>query len=108
MINFEKSEKINEIAKALHNFQKNITGVSKNAKGYGYDYTNMEAILGAIQQPMADNGLSVSQFPVNDSNGGLGVLTIVMHTSGQYLQSQFFSRIVDKPDIGKIARPMGH
>lgn len=107
MMNFEKSEKINEIAMALHKFQGAISGVQKNAKGYGYDYTNMEAILGAIQGPMADNGLSVSQFPINDSDGGLGVLTIVMHTSGQYLQSQFSSRIVDKPDVGKNCQAHG-
>ena len=104
---FEKSEKIDQIAMALNKFQGSITGVQKNAKGYGYDYTNMEAILGAIQEPMADNGLSVSQFPVNDENGGLGVLTMVMHVSGQYLQSYFSSRIADKPDIGKNCQAHG-
>ena len=107
MTNFEKSEKIDQIAMALNKFQGAISGVQKNAKGYGYDYTDMSAILTAIQSPMADNGLSVSQFPVNDDSGGLGVLTIVMHVSGQYLQSSFSSKIVDKPDVGKNCQAHG-
>jgi uncharacterized protein (UPF0335 family) len=107
MTNFEKSEKIDQIAMALNKFQGAISGVQKNAKGYGYDYTDMSAILSAIQGPMSDNGLSVSQFPVNDENGGLGVLTIVMHISGQYLQSSFFSKIVDKADVGKNCQAHG-
>ena len=106
-MNFEKSEKINEIATALNKFQGEVCAIGKNAKGYGYDYTDLGAIMGAIQGPMSSNGLSVSQFPINNDDGGLGILTIVMHISGQYLQSSFSSRIVDKPDIGKNCQAHG-
>ena len=107
MINFEKSENIDKLAAALCKFQGEINCVKKNAKGYGYDYTNLDAILSAIQEPLNKNGLSVSQYPVNDENGGLGVLTMVLHTSGQYIQSWFSSRISDKPDIGKNCQAHG-
>ena len=104
---FDKSESIDKIAGALCKFQGEMSGVQKNAKGYGYDYTNLDAILQAIQAPLKENGLSVTQFPCNDDNGGLGITTIVMHTSGQYLQSSFASRIVDKPDVGKNCQAHG-
>jgi hypothetical protein len=107
MNNFEKSESIDKIAGALCKFQGAMSGVAKNAKGFNYDYTNLEAILSSIQEPMKENGLSVSQFPINSEDGGLGIVTLVMHTSGQYLQSYFTSRIVDKPDIGKNCQAHG-
>jgi hypothetical protein len=68
----QKSESIDKLASAaLCKFQGAICGVKKNAKGYGYDYTNLEAILKAIQEPLNNNGLSVVQFPINSDDGRL-------------------------------------
>lgn len=103
----QKSENIDKLATALCKFQGEICGVKKNAKGYGYDYTNLEAILKAIQEPLNNNGLSVVQFPINSEEGGLGVFTQLQHTSGQYIASEFTSRITDKPDVGKNCQAHG-
>ena len=103
----QKSENIDKLAAALCKFQGAICGVKKNAKGYGYDYTNLEAILKAIQEPLNDNGLSVVQFPINSDDGGIGVFTQLQHISGQYICSEFTSRITDKPDIGKNCQAHG-
>ena len=103
----QKSENIDKLATALCKFQGEICGVKKNAKGYGYDYTNLEAILKAIQEPLNNNGLSVVQFPINSDDGGVGVFTQLQHISGQYICSEFTSRITDKPDIGKNCQAHG-
>lgn len=103
----QKSEDIDKLATALCKFQGAICGVKKNAKGYNYDYTNLEAILKAIQEPLNDNGLSVVQFPINSDDGGIGVFTQLQHISGQYICSEFTSKITDKPDIGKNCQAHG-
>ena len=103
----QKSENIDKLAAALCKFQGAICGVKKNAKGYGYDYTNLEAILKSIQGPLNEYGLSVVQFPINSDDGGVGVFTQLQHISGQYICSEFTSRITDKPDIGKNCQAHG-
>ena len=54
------------------------------------NYANLEDVYKAVRKPMADNGLSFSQFPgeIRDTGGGKFVMcmeNMLMHASGQYL-----------------------
>ncbi len=85
----EKSDQINELASALNKAQSEMSGAKKDSKNpfFKSNYADLGSVVEAIKTPFADNGLSYSQFPLfND--GKVGVETILMHSSGQWISSQ--------------------
>lgn len=84
----QKSESIAELATALNQAQSELGVVVKNSKGYGYNYADLASVMLAVKEPLANNGLAISQFPI-DEDGKIGVETTIMHTSGEYLTRSF-------------------
>lgn len=54
-------------------------------------YADLPSILEAIKKPMKDNGLSITQFP----SGTNGLSTLLMHTSGEWIEDNFTMTPVD-------------
>ncbi len=83
-----KSENINELAKALSKVQAILTGAVKDSKNpfFNSKYADLESVWDSIREPLAQNGFSVSQLPTM-INGEPGLETILMHESGQYISS---------------------
>jgi len=79
----EKSNELKNIAKALCDFQRDVETIKKTETNpfFKSKYASLADILNVIRQPLADNGLSFTQFPY----GEYGLLTILMHVSGEYL-----------------------
>jgi hypothetical protein len=87
-----KSEAINELAAALAKAQAKITGAVKNAANphFRSSYANLEAVWDAIREPLTSNGLSVVQTTAaNTDTGALELVTLLLHTSGQYIEGRF-------------------
>lgn len=84
------SIEINELATALCQAQSQMGGAVKDSSNpfFKSNYADLTSVIKAIKQPFSDNGLSYSQFPVSDDNG-IGVATILMHTSGQWLKFEY-------------------
>ncbi len=94
----EQSEKINEIATALSKFQKNIKTIKKDKKanlGFQYEYADINAVLQACKEPLANNSLSISQ-PMGIIDGKAVLYTQVSHSSGQWIRGCCFIQ----PDTG--------
>ena len=88
-----KSESINELSTALCKAQSEMGGAVKDAKTpfFKSSYADLTSVIKAIKEPFANNGLSYTQFPVTSEGGkGIGVKTILMHTSGQFIESEFY------------------
>ena len=88
-----KSENLNELATALCKAQNEMGGAVKDAKNpfFKSSYADLTSVIKAIKEPFNKNGLSYSQFPVTSEGGkGIGVKTILMHTSGQFIESEFY------------------
>tara|TARA_R100000654_G_scaffold2045_1_gene7490 strand:- start:57 stop:680 length:624 start_codon:yes stop_codon:yes gene_type:complete len=88
-----KSESIAELAKALCKAQSEMGGAVKDAKNpfFKSSYADLTSVIKAIKEPFNNNGLCYSQFPVTSEGGkGVGVKTILMHTSGQFIESEFY------------------
>lgn len=88
-----KSENINELAAALCKAQHEMGGAVKDSKNpfFKSNYADLTSVIKAIKQPFWDNGLSYTQFPVTSSGGnGVGVKTILMHLSGQWIEEEFY------------------
>lgn len=84
----KKSEQINELCKALTLFHVKVDSITKDAKNpfFKSSYATLYNIQEAIREPLAESGLTVCQFP--DEQNGL--TTIVMHTSGQWIESTYY------------------
>ena len=86
----EMSEKIDALAKALSAAQGEMGGAVKDANNpfFKSTYADLGSVIRAIKESFANNGLSYSQLPVRDEQG-VGVETILMHQSGQWIKSYY-------------------
>ena len=93
----KSSESIKELATALCAAQSQMGGAVKDSANpfFKSSYADLTSVIKAIKQPFADNGLSYTQFPVNDDSG-VGVSTRLMHISGQWLEMEYTLPTVKK------------
>lgn len=96
----KKSESIKNICKALITFKVKVGSITKDAKNpfFKSSYASLGNIIEAIEEPLAESGLAVMQFPTGDHC----LTTIVMHESGEWIQSVYRIRPVkdDPQGIG--------
>lgn len=81
----EKSQDITSLAKALAKFQSEVAAIRKDSENpyFKSKYASLENIIENIRKPLSVNALSFSQLP----NGENYLTTILMHESGQWIQS---------------------
>jgi len=86
----DKSESIKHLAIAMCKAQAEMGGAIKEANNpfFKSKYADLSAVIKAIKEPFANNGLSYVQFPI-EQGGRIGVETILMHDSGEYLTNSF-------------------
>jgi len=85
-----KSESIAKLAAALSKAQGQIKGAAKDSKNPFFNamYADLQSVWEACRKPLADNELSVVQMPVT-AESGVGIVTVLMHSSGEYIQAGF-------------------
>ena len=85
-----KSESIKELAIALCKAQAEMGGASKAKDNpfFKSKYADLSEVIKVIKEPFANNGLSYVQFPIEDA-GRIGIETILMHSSGEWLSNEF-------------------
>lgn len=86
----EKSESIKSLAIAMCKAQGQMGGAHKGANNpfFKSKYADLSSVVEAVKEPFAANGLSYVQFPINDGDK-IGVETILMHESGEWLINKF-------------------
>jgi hypothetical protein len=86
MIN--RSESIKEISVALNKFNEEISRISKDAVNphFRNKYATLDKIIDEIRPILSKHGLSVIQFPSGDGER-LSLSTMLLHTSGEYIES---------------------
>lgn len=80
-------KELNEIALALSKLQGEVLNATKDKQGYNYSYADLAQILEIARPLMAKNGLSLTQMPTTSTDGKIGLTSLLMHTSGQNIQS---------------------
>ena len=98
-----KSESIAKIAMALSKAQSAIKGAVKDSKNpfFKSDYANLESVIEAIRGPMIDNELSFTQM-TSQNDLGLFVNTLIMHSSGEWLEGSYPIICKDTQDPQKV------
>jgi hypothetical protein len=93
----KQSEQINELAAALAKAQAvmpkaKMSGINSRfadkATGKSGAYATLDDIRDAVKETLTANGISYTQHPYS-INGEVGVETMLIHSSGQWMRSRF-------------------
>lgn len=88
------SESIKNLASAQVKVQQEIEDMAHDSKGYGYNYTSYDALVKYLRPLLTKHGISFVQMPVGSSSE-IGVETLYMHTSGEWIRSGMMTPIAD-------------
>lgn len=93
----EKSESIIEINKALVEFRKNLKQPAKDSTNpfFKSKFTSLDKVIEAIDDAAPKHGLSFIQNPINNENGEIGMITMLLHESGEMMK---FDPVFMKPE----------
>lgn len=83
------SNDVNELFAALSKFQGELENAPKDKPGHGYKYADLAMCINTAKEPLANNGLSVTQMLGMNDNGKQTLITMLSHSSGQYISSEF-------------------
>lgn len=86
----EKSDSIKSLAVAMCKAQGEMGGAVKGKENpfFKSSYADLKEVVKAVKEPFANHGLSYVQFPINDADK-IGIETILMHESGEWLSHSF-------------------
>jgi len=96
------SEQTNELFTALAKMQGELENASKLKQGYDYKYADLAQCINIAKEPLSKNGLAVSQMLSQSKNNKCTLITILTHSSGQYMMSEF--ELVDALLAGRAAK----
>lgn len=90
-----KSDSIKALAVAMCKAQSEMGGAHKGANNpfFKSKYADLGAVVQAVKDPFANNGLSYVQFPIEEG-GRIGVETILMHDSGEWMSNSFTVNLI--------------
>jgi hypothetical protein len=94
-----QSDSIANLAKALSIVQGKLTYAKKDSANpfFKSKYADLESVWDACRNLLAENNLSVMQFPGEYFEGAMSLNTILAHSSGEWI-GQEMSVPVTKPD----------
>lgn len=83
-----RSESISALAAALAKAQGQMSNAVKDTKNdfFKSKYADLSAVVDSIRRPLSDNGLSYVQV-IHERDNGVGVETILMHSSGEFMSN---------------------
>lgn len=82
------SEEKDKIFAALSKFQGDLINAGKSVTGHGYNYADLAGCINAAKEPLAKNGLAVTQL-ISGEGEKRTLVTMLTHSSGQYISSEF-------------------
>ena len=88
------SNEIKNVSQSLVKASAEIKNMIPDSAGYGYNFTSLGCILDQVKPIIAKYGLCIIQAP-SHSDKGIGVETIILHESGEYLQFNYDIPLTD-------------
>lgn len=95
-----KSYSIKELATALAKAQGKIKGAIKDSENpfFKSSYADLAAVWEACREALSENGLSIIQMPQYYSDGLVGLDTVLLHSSGEWIAgSMIMKPVKDDP-----------
>lgn len=86
----KRSESVKEIATALNKFHMNLEQPKKSANNpfFKSKYVPLENVQEVVDKYGSPEGLTYLQETISNDKGQAGIRTIVMHTSGEFIESE--------------------
>lgn len=83
----EQSQEIAEFAKAFVAAQAKIEGALKDSTNphFKSDYADLKSVMDACKSHLNEHGIAIIQRPVPTEAGFVGLSTMLLHTSGQWI-----------------------
>lgn len=101
----EHSVELDKLATALAKAQAAVKGAKKDSANpfFKSSYADLASVWEACREALTENGLSVAQFP-GFSNGTATLDTMLLHSSGQWLQASAGAPLVkqDAQSVGSV------
>ena len=83
------SNETSDLFKAFSSFQGELDNASKAKQGHGYSYADLAECINTAKPFLVKHGLAVSQMLGTHDSGKQTLITILTHSSGQYMSSEF-------------------
>lgn len=83
------STETNELFKAFSMFQGELDNASKGKQGHGYKYADLAECINTAKPFLSKHGLGVTQMLGMSPGGKQTMITMLTHSSGQYMSSEF-------------------
>lgn len=96
----KSSQSIENLAKALVSFHTEVKDPKRDANNpfFKSKYVTLDVLIGTVRPVLAKHGLSFLQIPSSADNGKVGCTTILMHETGEYIESEPFVMSSQKND----------
>jgi hypothetical protein len=93
-----RSPEIHELVAALAKARPHFKPIVKDTenRAFNYKYAPLEEVLEAIAGPLAEQGLVLTYEPDYSADGETGVITYLLHTSGQWISNLIW---MGKPEL---------
>lgn len=91
------SEKVDILFASLVEAQSEFPQIGKDAKNSfgGYKFATLQNVMNSTLPILNKHGLFVSQQPTNNDMHGIGVVTIIGHGSGQWMQHSYTMPLIE-------------
>lgn len=98
----KRSDNLNELAAALSKAQAEIRDVEKDRANpfFNSKYATLASVWSAIRAPLTKNGLAVIQSPATSENGNVVISTLLVHSSGQWVEDELVLAAAQKTPQG--------
>lgn len=85
-----RSETITKLAIALVKFNAEVSSIAKDAKNpfFKSEYVTLDNLIIHTRPILQKNGLVVMQSPLSREDGSIGIQTLLIHESGEYIESE--------------------
>ena len=92
------------LAKSLSKAQGEIEGASKGKVNPAFKskYADLASVWDAVREPLSKNGLSVIQLPCPAPTGQVGLVTTLLHESGQSISQVFYAPVRNASNIQDV------
>lgn len=83
------SDTLGELGKALADFHAEMEKVGYDSSNpqFHSKYVSLDALIDATKPILAQKGLSVIQSPLTNESGEIGVKSLLLHESGEFIES---------------------
>lgn len=81
----QTSQEVSSLFKALCECKKDFVPLSKNKKGYGYNYTPLDSVIDMLNTVLPKHGINFVQFP-STIGDNYALTTRIFHESGEWME----------------------